>query len=279
MRWGWGGSEVSNGESVIPEPYSDLPNLGVEGFQRLCFNSAMLSRLLKVGLLLSSVALMGQDAAYWHFLSAYAKQQGAQVSGNLDKFTRLTQPYAPLDIQVTGAPIDQAREIKNFFFGIAAASSGIAVDKATAMTNGFHCQGCAESRMGELRKDVQGIRALVDRFNGISRNLLILAQWETPGDFRFNSTFHEGVITQEYTNDQGIFPRSTSKSYPDVSSAMKPIGISEVDVDALLRQMNALHIVALVRTGEGVRAIRAGVTRSEAGLLFLTPGVARPETA
>ena len=143
------------------------------------------------------------------------------------------------------------------------------------MSNGFHCQGCAETRIRDLRKDIQEIRSLVDHFNRTPA-LVILAQWGTPGDFRFNSTFCLKSVTQEYLSDQGVFPGAVGKVYPDIAMALKPIGVSQAEIEGLIQQMSALHIVALVRTVEGIRAIRTGVTRSEAGVLFLQPKVPRP---
>jgi hypothetical protein len=59
------------------------------------------------------------------------------------------------------------------------------------------------------------------------------------------------------------------KRFEDVSTGLKSIGIQQSDLEALLRQMDSVQIVALLRTPEGVRAIRTGITRSIAGLLFV----------
>jgi hypothetical protein len=229
----------------------------------------VLTRLLALALLLSPTTLPAQDSGPSSFLSAYAKKQSASVNGDLATFTRLTQPYAPLDIQVVGAAVSQARQIKVSFFDLAASASGIAHDKSAAMTNDFHCQGCGPARVEGLWKDVPAIRLLVQRFNDMPNELTLLAQWGIPGDFRFNSIFHEGSLTQEYASNQNIFPGAAGRTFQDVSTPLVSLGIHQSDLETLLNQMDALHIVALVRTPEGTRAIRAGVTCNEAGLLFV----------
>jgi len=237
---------------------------------KLCCNAAVINRILIFAFVLSSAPVFAQNTAPWDSLSAYAKEQGATVKGDLTTFTRLTQPYAPLDIQVVGASVDEARQIKGRFFGIAAASSGIGLDKTLSMTNGFHCQTCGPARVEDLRNDLPEIRLLVQRFNAMPNEGLLFAHWGIAGDFRINSIFHQGSLTQEYSSNQNVFPGAVVKRFDDVSAALKSLGIQQPDLDALLKQMDAAHIVALLRTPDGVRAIRTGVTRSMAGLLFVT---------
>jgi len=236
---------------------------------KLCCNAAVIKRILILALLLSSAPVFAQNSAPWDSLSSYAKEQGVTVKGDLVTFTRLTQPYAPLDVQVVGASIDEARQIKGRFFGMAASSSGIGLDKTLAMTNGFHCQTCGPARVEDLRKDLPEIRLLVQRFSAMPNEVLLLAQWGIPGDFRINSIFHQGSLTQEYTSNQNVFPGAVVKRFDDVSTALKLFGVQQRDLEALLKQMDMVHIIALVRTPDGVRAIRTGVTRSMAGLLFV----------
>jgi hypothetical protein len=235
----------------------------------LCCNAAVVNRILILALILLSAPVFAQSSAPWDSLSSYAKEQGVTVKGDLTTFTRLTQPYAPLDIQVVGASIDEARLIKGRFFGMAAASSGIGLDKTIAMTDAFHCQTCGPARVEDLRKDLPEIRLLVQRFNAMPNEVLILAQWGIPGDFRINSIFHQGALTQEYSSNQNVFPGAVVKRFDDASAALKLFGIQQSDFEAMLKQMEMAHIVALLRTPDGVRAIRTGVTRSIAGLLFV----------
>lgn len=226
-------------------------------------------RILVLALLLSPATLFAQDSITWGLLSTYAKEQGATVNGDLTTFMRLTQPYAPLDIQVVGESIDDARQTKARFFGMAAESSGIGVDKAVAMTDAFHCQSCGPTRVEELRKDLPEIRLLVQRFDAMPDDVLLLAHWGIPGDFRVNSIFHQGSLTQEYANYQNVFPGTTVRIFKDAAKALRSLGIQQPDLEGLLKQMEKTHIVALLRTPEGIRAIRTGVTRSMAGLLFV----------
>jgi hypothetical protein len=233
----------------------------------------MLSRVLIVLFALSGSSMLGQGTPPWKFLAEYAKQHRT-AAGDQAAFARLTQPFAPLDIEVESGGSgegrqDQARQMKSFFFGIAASTCGISLSQTMAMTDGFHCERCTQSRIDDLRASLPGIEVLVERFDKTSAKLTLLAQWGTPGEYRVNSIFHEKGGTQEYLAEQGVFPGAAGTRFADAGAALKTVGVSETEVKLLVLQMAALHIVALVKTAEGTRALWGGVTRSEAGLLFL----------
>jgi hypothetical protein len=243
----------------------------------MCYNATMRVRSLFVALLLISQFTFAQGSNPVNFLSDYAKEQGSLVKGDLAVFSRLTQPYAPLDVQTSGLSIDQARQFKASFFGIAAGASGIGLDKTLAMTNTFHCPDCGPKRKDDLAKDVSAIRPLVEQFKSLPKGITLIAQWGSPGDFRINSIFHQGDTTKEFPTENGIFPGAPGRPFESISAALKPLGIDKPVIDSLLKQMATLRIIALVRTPEGIRAIRSGITRSVAGLLFLEPGVDSPK--
>ena len=237
----------------------------------------MIGRLALCTALLAVPLLRAQDAAVADFLTDYARTQAALVRSNPATFARFVQPYAPLDLQVSNQPVADAQKARDRFLGAAAKAADITVDTVFDLDTRFHCDDCTARRQAELTRDLPRIRLLSDEFARLPATLHVVARWGSPGDFRVNNILHQGTHTQAFNEVDGFFPAHPGQSYAAVAPALAGTGITALALRKLLLDMAAVHIVALVRTSDGVRAISGGISHSEAGLLFATNPGFKPE--
>jgi hypothetical protein len=227
----------------------------------------MITRYLLLSFLLALPPFAGQNDT---FLGDYARTQGALVHGSEATFARFVQPYAPLDLQVTNQSVANAQRARDRFLGAAAKASGLTPDAALAIDTAFHCDDCPEKRQQQFKTDLPAIRTLVDEFAKQPATLHLIARWGPLGDFRVNDVFHQGMHTQAYQEVDGFFPGAPRKVFATLPAALAGSGLSLLELRKLLAAMAANHIIALVRTSDGIRALRTGISHSEAGLLFVT---------
>ena len=237
----------------------------------------MIVRLALLSALLAAATLHAQDAATADYLTDYLRTQAPRVKGDPHTFAMLVQPYAPLDLQVTNQSVADAQKAKDRFLGAAVHASGVSLDTVLSIDNSFHCETCAATRQDQFKRDLPGIRVLVQEFEKHPAALHLVARWGTPGDFRVNHIFHVGTRTQAYAEVAGFFPAQPGRTYPTEATALAGSGITPLELHKLLVDMAALHIIALVRTSDGVRALRSGISHTEAGLLFVSNPAFTPE--
>ena len=210
----------------------------------------------------------------------YMEQEALSVSKSLDRFTALTQPYAPLDFQVRQASNEHASAVRNYLFGAASAAAGLEASVAPKMANDFHCgQPCATARIRKLVDEHEKITPLVMKFVNLDQVDLI-AQWETDGDFRVNDTFiRNGIITTYRPEGKiGIVPNSNGiKQGNSVAEATGLTTATVLQVKAIVAELASIHVAAIVRSAQGIRVVLAGNADNQGGLLFKKLSVKDPK--
>lgn len=209
----------------------------------------------------------------------YLDAQAKTADKDVPQFTRLTQPYAPLDFQVRASTNAHASDVRNYLFGVAAASSNMDPKVAPAMANDFHCgQPCAEQRFRKFVEQHERVSALVARFVPLVQ-LKVVSQWGVSNDYRVNDTFiQKGVITTfSPAGDIGVLPNASGKQFKAVTDAT---GLNLQDIataESMAAELSSLGIAAIVRSPQGIRIVRSGCSDNQSGLLFKRRDVPEPK--
>lgn len=199
-----------------------------------------------------------------HFVRGW----GQSNRGDSELFRRWTLPYGPMDLQVAKANHDEASALRNLYLGFAGGVFGV---DAAKMANSFHCgQTCIDSRRQDLESKVVRIEKLVGAFRKL-KGVDILAQWGIPNEFRVNCLFKifDQVRVSSPSPVMGFLP-SSQWDHADPDSYITSLGASPSAVRAILSELTALSVAAIVRESDGsVRVIRVGISDNESGLHFL----------
>ena len=221
-------------------------------------------------LLLAPVTTTDTD---WQHLRAYAQSQAAGIHGNTALFTKLTQPYAPLDLTVIRGDLKTAQSSRDIFFGMAGAAAGLSRDAIVRRLDTFQrSQQSPSDLVSDIDLDLPELRTLIQKFSATAPEVQLIAQWDIPGDLRLNNTFLQHSTITAYLEHNGFFPYPPGIPFHSLDGELTADHLTRDDLDAIVASMHSLRIVALLKMPMGIRAIYSGVSHNETGLLFLTPG-------
>jgi hypothetical protein len=236
----------------------------------------MRSVTLLLGLLLLPPPTTPSDAD-WQHLRTYIQSQAQNIHGDAALFGKLTQPYAPLDLTVTRGDIKSVQSSRDIFYGMAGAAAGI---QRTALMAHIDNLKRNQQNSTELARDLAmylpPLRELIQKFSATAPEVQLIAQWNIEGDLRLNNSFLQHSAVTAYLDHNGLIPYPPGVPFHSLDAELNTDHLTQADLDAIVSSMRALHIVALLKMPIGVRAIYAGVSHTETGLLFLTPGAEPP---
>ena len=215
--------------------------------------------------------------ADWQHLRTYIASQTQNIHGDAALFIKLTQPYAPLDLTVTGGDIKSVQSSRDIFFGMAGAAAGISRTALMARLDAFkHEQDNSSDLTRDLALNLPSLRELAQKFSATAPEVRLIAQWDIEGDLRLNNTFVQHSTITAYLEHNGFIPYPPGVPFRSLDAELTADHLTQPDLDAIISSMRSLHIVALLKMPTGVRAIYSGVSHSETGLLFLNPGATPP---
>ena len=213
----------------------------------------------------------------WQHLRSYAQTQAASIHGDAALFTKLTQPYAPLDLNITHGDLKTVQSSRDIFYGIAGAAAGLSRDAIVQRLDTFKASQQSPSDLAsDLALHLPELRQLVQKFSATAPEVLVIAQWDVPGDLRLNNTFLQHSVVTTYLEHNGFVPYPPGVSFHSLDAELNADHLSRDDLDVIVSAMHSLHIVALLKTPIGIRAIYSGVSHNETGLLFLNSGETPP---
>jgi hypothetical protein len=213
----------------------------------------------------------------WQHLRSYAQSQAASIHGDTALFTKLTQPYAPLDLTVTRGDLKSVQSSRDIFYGMAGAAAGLSRDAIVQRLDTFKASQQSPSDLAsDLVLHLPELRQLVQKFSATAPEVQIIAQWDVPGDLRLNNTFLQHSAVTAYLEHNGFVPYPPGVPFHSLDSELTADHLTHDDLDAIVSSMHSLHIVALLRMPIGIRAIYSGVSHNETGLLFLNSGERPP---
>jgi hypothetical protein len=217
--------------------------------------------------------------ADWQHLRTYIDSQARNVHGDAELFTKLTQPYAPLDLTVTRGDLKSVQSSRDIFYGMAGAAAGISRTALMAHMNTFkRSQDSPSDLATDLTLHLPSLRELAQKFSATAPEVQLIAQWNIDGDLRLNNTFLQASTVTAYLEHNGYIPYPPGVPFHSLDAELSADHLTQADLDATIASMRSLHIVALLKMPLGVRAIYSGVTHNETGLLFLNPGQPPPHT-
>jgi len=199
------------------------------------------------------------------------------LAGNAPAFLEAVQPYGPLDLIVLHATSGaHASQLRSFFLGVVGGAARI--DPAP-FANQWHCgPQCAVARRDSLVQRLSEVQNLVDRFRLIS-GVDVIATWPANG-YRAGRVTYDGHTWRLSSSSPGMgfMPWRTVTVTDSGATEFRTLGTDRRVVEALVAAMRSARIVALAREPSGgIRAVLHGaISDNEAGLLFMTPGVAPP---
>lgn len=233
-----------------------------------------------VTLLLSLLLLAPQTKPAdtdWPHLRTYIASQAQSIHGDVALFTKLTQPYAPLDLTITRGDLKSVQSSRDVFYGMAGAAAGMSrTALMTRLDNFKRDQQNPSDLANDLVLQLPAFRALIHKFSTTAPEVLIIAQWGIPGDLRLNNAFVQHSAVTTYLEHNGYIPYPPGVPFHSLDAELNADHLTHDDLDAIVTSMRSLHIVALLKMPIGVRAVYSGVTHNEIGLLFLNTGEAPP---
>lgn len=213
----------------------------------------------------------------WQHLRTYVVGQTRDIHGNVELFTKLTQPYAPLDLTITHGDLKSVQSSRDAFYGMAGAAAGLSRDAILRRLDNFRSDQRNPSDLAnDLVLQLPALRSLIHKFSTTAPELLIIADWGVPGDLRLNNSFLQHSAVTTYLEHDGYIPYPPGVPFHSLDAELSANHLTHDDLDAIVSSMRSLHIVALLKMPIGVRAIYSGVTHNEIGLLFLNSGEAPP---
>ena len=216
--------------------------------------------------------------ADWQHLRTYITSQTQNIHGDAALFTKLTQPYAPLDLTVTHGDIESVRSSRDIFYGMAGAASGLSRTALMTHLDAFkRDQQNSTDLAHELTLHLPSLQGLVQKFSATPPEVHLIAQWGIDGDLRVNNTFLQHSAATAFLEHNGFIPYPPGVPFHSLNAELTSDHISQTDLDAMVSSMRSLHIVALLKMPIGVRAIYSGVSHNETGLLFLNSGEDPPQ--
>ena len=211
-------------------------------------------------------------------LRTYIESQTHNIHGDAALFIKLTQPYAPLDLTVTRGDLKSVQSTRDFFYGLAGASAGVSRTAIMARLDSFKRQQNPSDQAADLALDLPSLRQLTQKFAATAPEVQLIAQWNIDGDLRLNNSFLQHSTVTTYLEHNGLIPYPPGVPFHSLDAELKDDHLTHDDLDAIVSSMRSLHIVALLKMPDGIRAICSGVSHNETGLLFLTEGAAPPRT-
>ena len=217
--------------------------------------------------------------ADWQQLRTYIASQARNVHGDAELFTKLTQPYAPLDLTVTRGDLKSAQSSRDIFYGMAGAAAGVSRTALMAHMNTFKRgqEGPADLAT-DLTLHLPPLRELARKFSATAPEVQLIAQWNIDGDLRLNNTFLQHSTAIAYLDHNGYIPHPPGVPFHSLDAELNGDHLTQTDLDTIVSSMRSLHIVALLKMPLGIRAIYSGASHNETGLLFLNPGQTPPRT-
>jgi hypothetical protein len=196
----------------------------------------------------------------------------------LERFRELSQPYAPLDLELRGAHSSQeGASTKNFFLGAAGYAAGLPPDRIQALVRGFfERHGKLQAKAGWVAQTAAQ-RALVERFRALGR-ASVLAAWGTD-EYRVGDVFKVGDEWWTCTPSAslGLAPWGSRTTLQDPLATGAAAATDVLAAKPLLQEMRRLGIRALVRMPSGtVRVVQDGIADNETGSLFLVGDATPP---
>ena len=196
----------------------------------------------------------------------------------LEAFLPLTEPYAPLDLQVTkAANAEEASFLRNYYLGVTGRQARIDV---AGLANAFHCGPmCTDPRRAFALEHMDALKELASTLKE-AKNVRLAAQWGQPGSFRINEMFKIGGWVREAipSETMGFVPSGQWNEFPDVHSYFTAREIRESSAMLLIQALEATQAAAAVRlSGNAVQVLLSGIGDNQAGLLFQAPTAPAPE--
>lgn len=226
---------------------------------------------------LHSAPATNPSDADWQHLRTYIESQTHDIHGDAALFTKLTQPYAPLDLTVTRGDIKSVQSSRDIFYGMAGAAAGISRTALIAHLDTFkQNQQSSSDLTRDLALNLPSLRNLAQKFSSTAAEVQLIAQWDIDGDLRLNNTFLQHSAVTAYLEHNGYIPYPPGIPFHSLDAELSADHLAQSDLDAIISSMRSLHIVALLKMPAGVRAIYSGVSHNETGLFFLTSDVAPP---
>lgn len=215
--------------------------------------------------------------ADWQHLRTYIASQTQNIHGDAELFNKLTQPYAPLDLTVTGGDIKSVQSARDVFYGMAGAAAGISRTALMARLDSFkHEQDNSSDLTRDLALHLPSLRDLAQKFSATAPEVHLIAQWNIDGELRLNNTFLQHNAVTAYLEHNGFIPYPPGVPFHSLDAELSADHLTQPDLDAIVASMHSLHIVALLKMPIGIRAIYSGVSHNETGLLFLQAGQVPP---
>ncbi len=231
---------------------------------------------LFLGLFLLAPPTTPSDAD-WQHLRSYITSQTQNLHGDAALFIKLTQPYAPLDLTITGGDIKSVQSSRDIFYGMAGAAAGLSRTALMAHLDSFkHQQDNSADLIHDLALHLLSLRELAQKFSSTAPEVQLVAQWDVDGDLRLNNTFLQHSAVTVYLERNGFIPYPPGVPFHSLDAEFTADHLTQPDLDAIVSSMRSQHIVALLKMPLGVRAIYSGVSHNETGLLFLRAGQAPP---
>ena len=239
----------------------------------------MRSVTLLLGLFLLAPPTTNPSDADWQHLRSYVTSQTQNVHGDAELFIKLTQPYAPLDLTVTRGDLKSVQSTRDIFYGMAGAASGISRTALMAHLDAIkQDQQNSAGLATDLTLHLPALGELVQKFSATAPEVQIIAQWEIDGDLRLNNTFLQHNAVTAYLEHNGLIPYPPGVPFHSLDAELSADHLTQADLNTIVPSMSSLHIVALLKMPIGIRAVYAGASHNETGLLFLSKGAAPPRS-
>lgn len=193
-------------------------------------------------------------------------------------FVTATSAYGPLDLQVTKGQGEEARRLKNMYFGIAGAASELPLDVVERWAVTFGRETDRPRTRKLLLDDLPQVRAFVATLRKTPQ-ITCVAHWGFTNEWRVNNAFYEkGVLREAVPSPlMGFVPSGKWKSHASPQAYAATLNVSGAAWGKLLQAWEDLPFLAVVRQdGGAIRAIRYGLSNNEVGLLFTAGAKVKP---